>query len=93
MSGPQSATIRFFIFSKARIVGSDAGGSAIVTGTHVFKRKARDSSVAVTVLLGASLRCSDYLNMADAIRGIDLFTTIAGMSFDAGVTTSHYRYA
>ncbi|AOX18087.1 TonB-dependent receptor plug domain-containing protein [Kozakia baliensis] len=75
----------------ARDASGDAGESVIVTGTHAFNRKARDSAAPITVLSGATLRRSGQLNLADAITRVDPSITVNAMGSDAGALTSSIR--
>lgn len=75
----------------ARDASGDSGESVIVTGTHAFNRKARDSAVPVTVLSGATLRRSGQLNLADAITRVDPSITVTANGADAGALTSAIR--
>lgn len=76
---------------KARDASGDSGESVIVTGTHAFNRKARDSSVPVTVVSSATLRRSGQLNLADAITRVDPSITVTANGADAGALTSAIR--
>ncbi|WP_035439700.1 TonB-dependent receptor plug domain-containing protein, partial [Asaia sp. SF2.1] len=76
---------------KARDASGDSGESVIVTGTHAFNRKARDSAVPVTVVSAATLRRSGQLNLADAITRVDPSITVTANGADAGALTSAIR--
>lgn len=69
----------------------DAGEAVIVTGTHAFNRKARDSSAPITVISSAQLRRSGQLNLADAITRIDPSITMSAMGNDVGALTASIR--
>lgn len=76
---------------RSRDASGDAGESVIVTGTHAFNRKARDSAVPVTVVSAATLRRSGQLNLADAITRVDPSITVTANGADAGALTSAIR--
>ncbi|GEN14608.1 hypothetical protein NCH01_10390 [Neoasaia chiangmaiensis] len=77
--------------SSARDASGDAGESVIVTGTHAFNRRARDSSSPVSVVSSAALRRSGQLNLADAITRVDPSITMMANGSDAGALTSSIR--
>lgn len=92
IGSPQSlASVPKIRTKKARDASGDSGESVIVTGTHAFNRKARDSSVPVTVLSSATLRRSGQLNLADAITRVDPSITVTANGADAGALTSAIR--
>ncbi|GAN53810.1 TonB-dependent receptor plug domain-containing protein [Tanticharoenia sakaeratensis] len=76
---------------SARDASGDPAEAVIVTGTHAFNRRARDSASPVTVVSAASLRRSGQLNLADAITRVDPSITISAMGNDAGALTSSIR--
>ncbi|GAD10236.1 outer membrane receptor protein [Gluconobacter frateurii NBRC 103465] len=76
---------------RLRAVNSNSNEQMIVTGTHAFNRRARDSTSPISVLTAATLRRSGQMNLADAIVRTDPSITVNAMGSDAGALTSSIR--
>ncbi|KXV32938.1 TonB-dependent receptor [Gluconobacter thailandicus] len=76
---------------RAHAVDSNSNEQMIVTGTHAFNRRARDSTSPISVLTAATLRRSGQMNLADAIVRTDPSITVNAMGSDAGALTSSIR--
>ncbi|MBS1095069.1 TonB-dependent receptor plug domain-containing protein [Gluconobacter wancherniae] len=70
---------------------TDSNEQMIVTGTHAFNRRARDSTSPISVLSAATLRHSGQMNLADAIVRTDPSISVNAMGADAGALTSSIR--
>ncbi|MBM9400399.1 TonB-dependent receptor [Gluconacetobacter azotocaptans] len=70
---------------------ADAGEAVIVTGTHAFHRRARDSTAPISILTAQTLMRSGQVNLADAIVRTDPSITTQAMGADAGALTSSIR--
>lgn len=77
--------------TSRRDASNDAAEAVIVTGTHAFNRKARDSSAPISVISNAQIQRSGQLNLADAIARIDPSITLGAMGNDVGALTSSIR--
>ncbi len=76
---------------RPHAVDSNTNEQMIVTGTHAFNRRARDSTSPISVLTAATLRRSGQMNLADAIVRTDPSITVNAMGSDAGALTSSIR--
>lgn len=76
---------------RSHAVDSNSNEQMIVTGTHAFNRRARDSTSPISVLTAATLRRSGQMNLADAIVRTDPSITVNAMGSDAGALTSSIR--
>lgn len=76
---------------RPHAVDSNSNEQMIVTGTHAFNRRARDSTSPISVLTAATLRRSGQMNLADAIVRTDPSITVNAMGSDAGALTSSIR--
>ncbi|AFW01026.1 TonB-dependent outer membrane siderophore receptor [Gluconobacter thailandicus F149-1 = NBRC 100600] len=76
---------------RAHAVDSNSNEQMIVTGTHAFNRRARDSTSPISVLTAATLRRSGQMNLADAIVRTDPSITVNAVGADAGALTSSIR--
>ncbi|MFT8421458.1 MAG: TonB-dependent receptor [Gluconacetobacter sp.] len=77
--------------ASRRNASNDAAEAVIVTGTHAFNRKARDSSAPISVISSAQLQRSGQINLADAIARIDPSITLGAMGNDVGALTASIR--
>ena len=70
---------------------SDSAEAMIVTGTHAFNRRARDSTAPISIVSSAQLRRTGQMNLADAITRMDPSITMQAVGGDAGALTSSIR--
>lgn len=71
--------------------GMDPSEQLIVTGTHSFNRKARQSSSPVTVVTSAALTRSGVPNLAEALTRVYPSINVAAMQTNASALTSSIR--
>ncbi|MFT8722163.1 MAG: TonB-dependent receptor [Acetobacter malorum] len=76
---------------SSKEVPASSSETMIITGTHAFNRRARDSTAPISILTGAQLRQTGQMNVADAITRLDPSITMQAVGGDAGALTSSIR--
>ncbi len=76
---------------SSKEVPSSSSETLIITGTHAFNRRARDSTAPISILTGTQLRQTGQMNVADAITRLDPSITMQAVGGDAGALTSSIR--
>ncbi len=77
--------------SASSAVPASSAETMIITGTHAFNRRARDSTSPISIITGAQLRQTGQMNIADAITRLDPSITMQAVGGDAGALTSSIR--
>lgn len=68
-----------------------ANEDVIVTGTHAYNRRARDSTAPITVVNAATLRRSGEVNIAQALTRLDPSLNMQAVGITAGALTASLR--
>lgn len=76
---------------SSKEVPASSSETMIITGTHAFNRRARDSTAPISILTDAQLGQTGQMNVADAITRLDPSITMQAVGGDAGALTSSIR--